>query len=344
MRIIYPKEIHESDDELRRQEQQLRGTKVVDRVRMLRLLKSGQAATLQAVGELLGYSRVQVTRWWEQYHREGLAELLVVRSSPGRPTRLTEAARAGIHAAMKRGEIATLKDAQRYLREQWQIHYASLNGIWRQWHRERTRKKTGRPRHRRASTKKQEEFRDHFAQHLTGMQRVMACDEGRFGLKSWHRRRWCPHGVRPPWLVDDQYQWLWVYVAVEPSTGVCVVWFLPSLQSASLTVFLQQLRQELGDARIGLVLDNAPSHHSHYVSWPAGISPLYLPPYSPELDPVEQVFRHLRQRLSNSFFATMEELQAALTTELRALWEHPQVLIQLTNYPWWQAGVNSIAS
>ena len=31
-------------------------------------------------------------------------------------------------------------------------------------------------------------------------------DEARFGLKSWHRRRWCPFGVRPPWVVQDKYE------------------------------------------------------------------------------------------------------------------------------------------
>jgi len=47
--------------------------------------------------------------------------------------------------------------------------------------------------------------------------RVLALDEARFGLKSWHRRRWCPCGHRPPWVVQDRYEWFWLYAAVEPA-------------------------------------------------------------------------------------------------------------------------------
>jgi hypothetical protein len=40
--------------------------------------------------------------------------------------------------------------------------------------------------------------------------RVWALDAARFGLKVWYRRRWCPEGLRPPWLDDAQYEWLWL--------------------------------------------------------------------------------------------------------------------------------------
>jgi hypothetical protein len=54
------------------------------------------------------------------------------------------------------------------------------------------------------------------------VERLFAMDEARFGLKSWHRRRWCPRGIRPPWVVEDRYEWLWLYAAVEPrTTGRC---------------------------------------------------------------------------------------------------------------------------
>jgi transposase len=43
-----------------------------------------------------------------------------------------------------------------------------------------------------------------------GVCRVLAFDEGRFGRKAWFRRRWCPLGVRPPWIVEDRYEWTWV--------------------------------------------------------------------------------------------------------------------------------------
>ena len=69
--------------------------------------------------------------------------------------------------------------------------------------------------------------------------------------------------------------------------------------------------------------------------------PLYLPPYSPELNPAEQIFRHLRKTLSNGIFTTLDELQNALIDELQRLWEHPTVVLHLTGYPWWVEAVKT---
>jgi len=69
--------------------------------------------------------------------------------------------------------------------------------------------------------------------------------------------------------------------------------------------------------------------------------PLYLPSYSLELNPAEQVFRHIRKHLSNTVFTTLDELQNALIAKLQQFWEYPKVLLQLTGYPWW---VEAIAS
>jgi transposase len=142
-------------------------------------------------------------------------------------------------------------------------------------------------------------------------------------------------GERPPWIVQDDYEWLWLYAAVEPTTGIGIFLFLPTVEGECLEIFLQHLRHELGDGPISVVLDSSGSHRSAQVSWPKEMHPLYLPPYSPELNPAEQIFRHLRKRLSNVIFTTVDELQQALITELELFWEHPTVLLHLTAYPWW---------
>ena len=91
--------------------------------------------------------------------------------------------------------------------------------------------------------------------------------------------------------------------AVEPSTGTGVFLLLPMVEGAcSRSCSCQRLHKELGEGSVAVVLDNAPSHHSGEVHWPAEMSPLSLPPYSPELNPAEQIFRHLRKRLSNRIF------------------------------------------
>jgi|SRR6516165_6672729 hypothetical protein len=84
------------------------------------------------------------------------------------------------------------------------------------------------------------------------LKRVVALDEGRFGLITWLHRRWCPLVERPPWIVQDEYEWLWLYAAVEPTTGTGAFLLLPTVEGTCLEIFLRHLRRELGKGPIGL--------------------------------------------------------------------------------------------
>ena len=179
------------------------------------------------------------------------------------------------------------------------------------------------------------------------VQRVFAMDEARFGLKVTHRRLWCPFGSRPPWPHEHQYQWFWLYAAVEPVSGTCVVLFLPHVDGICFQRFLEEVRQHTGSDTVGLVLDNSGSHTSGKVHWPGGIEKIALPPYSPELNPAERWFEALRRIFANAIFDTLEDLEAALTEALRPYWQIPAKLQRLVGYPWWchaVAGVNSNSS
>ncbi|CCF86034.1 helix-turn-helix domain-containing protein [Nitrolancea hollandica] len=150
-RVAYAELIQESVAELRREEKRLRGAITQPRIRMLRLLKAGQITSLRASTELLGYSLSQLYRWWTAYRQGGLARLLETHPRPGAPAKLTPAAWTGLEAELRAGRIATLRDAQCYLQEQWGIRY-SLNGIWYHLHQREARPKTGRRRHRQADS------------------------------------------------------------------------------------------------------------------------------------------------------------------------------------------------
>jgi transposase len=167
-------------------------------------------------------------------------------------------------------------------------------------------------------------------------------DEARFGLKSWHRRRWCPRGRRPPWVVEDRYEWLWLYAAVEPCSGQSFFLLLPCLDSRCFALFVKGLRRRYRRHRVGVVLDNSPSHTSHRVAWPRHMLPLRLPPYSPELNPVERFFKELRRRLANRIFASLESLERVVIRTLHHWQDSPRALSQLTFYPWWRDGLQAI--
>ena len=103
-------------------------------------------------------------------------------------------------------------------------------------------------------------------------------------------------------------------------------------------LFLAEFGNEVAGRRVGLVLDGSGSHRAA-TAWPAHLTPVPLPPYSPELNPAEQVFRAVRARLANRIFEDLAELEAALTEQLQGFWDRPATLRQLTAYPWWTRGL-----
>ncbi len=159
MRIKYPKAIQESEEELTRLEQRLRGQKTGDRVRMLRLLKSGAVKSLKDCAPMVGYSVSQLIRWWERYRAEGLAGVLKQQKPAGKASRLTPEAWAGLLQAMRAGHIATMQEARNYLEREWGISYKNGKSLWWLFKKHRVKWKTGRRRHQKANAEQQAAFK-----------------------------------------------------------------------------------------------------------------------------------------------------------------------------------------
>jgi transposase len=158
-KIDYPQVIKEDSQELEDLEKQHRYTHLFHRVKMLRLLKSGESTNLGEAAETLGYSRRQCQRWFLTYKREGLKELLVSRVHERGPTELiTEEAFEELEEAMKRGEIATISQAHRFLSDRG-VEYAHPESVGGLLRRRKVKLKTGRPRHEKADNEEQEAFK-----------------------------------------------------------------------------------------------------------------------------------------------------------------------------------------
>ena len=91
---------------------------------------------------------------------------------------------------------------------------------------------------------------------------MLAFDEARFGLINWHRRRYCPKGFRPPYIVRRSYTWTYLYAALEPTTGESFCLYLPGMDRGCLQSFLDQLSEAYPHHHLLVVLDGAPSHRS----------------------------------------------------------------------------------
>ncbi|MDX1545912.1 MAG: helix-turn-helix domain-containing protein [Rhodothermales bacterium] len=129
MRTHYPDQIRESAETLEQLERSLRGQALCDRVKMLRLLKTGVCDSRRTLAPILGYSERQLQRWWKTYKRGGLDLLLEEKAIGGSTERMTDAAWNALKREMREGRVQQLKEAQDYLLDRFGIEYQSLQGL-----------------------------------------------------------------------------------------------------------------------------------------------------------------------------------------------------------------------
>ena len=119
--------------------------------------------------------------------------------------------------------------------------------------------------------------------------------------------------MRPIATVRPGYQNFYVYSAVCPSTGEDITLFLPWVNTDMMNIFLEHLKETLDGHSCLLVLDQAGWHRSKDLRVPANIELIFLPPYSPELNPVERLWQWLkRHSMCNRFYNSLEEVMDAV--------------------------------
>ena len=138
-------------------------------------------------------------------------------------------------------------------------------------------------------------------------------DEARFGQHGTITRVWARVGTRPRAIRQTQYDSLYVWSAVCPETGDACGLITPKVNTGTMNVFLEQFARELPpDAHAVMVLDRAGWHTAGALEVPPNVTLVHLPPKSPELNPVENLWHYLRSHYwANRLYKTWDELKAA---------------------------------
>jgi hypothetical protein len=166
-------------------------------------------------------------------------------------------------------------------------------------------------------------------------------DESRFGRISQTIGCWAPVGCRP--VVPSQIvrEYSYAYTAACPLDGQTVSLILPDMSTDCLNLFLQELADRYPDHHLILVLDGAPSHRGKEQIIPDHMSLIPLPPYSPELNPVENFWKELKkQGFYNRVFSTLNDVENQLETMLKHFYDHPQLVQSIVGYPWILSALN----
>ena len=165
--------------------------------------------------------------------------------------------------------------------------------------------------------------------------RLLFQDEARFGRISDQRRCWAPWPLRP--IVGHQIVRQFVYglAAVSPFDGGLCSLVLPWLDAETMSMFLDYTAARFHHEHCLMVLDGAGWHTAGDLRVPPNMHLLRLPAYSPELNPVEHIWDHLRENyMSNRVFGSLGAVINQVSVGLRNLHRQPDLVRSLTCFDW----------
>lgn len=161
-------------------------------------------------------------------------------------------------------------------------------------------------------------------------------DEARIGQQGTVCRMWAEKGSCPRAIRQTNYKWTYLFGSVCPLTGQCHGWRMPYANTWIMNLYLKDFARQLpSNTHALMVMDGAGWHSSNDLEIPENVSILLLPPYSPELNPTELIWRHLRQRkLSNRLYPTIDDLEAAVDDTWLWISNQQEELSSLCLFPW----------
>jgi transposase len=303
------------------------------------------------IADLCGLSRASVFSLVKAV-REGGLQAISKRNSGGRP----EGWRKGVSAKVMKEfetklaahEFVTLQDAVRWLEQKHGIK-TSYNRVW-YW-----AKKLGgvvrvpRPSHSKKNPAAAEVFRRDLGSKLEALglpqgsrAKVWVMDEARFGLHTLLRKLWTLRGVRPIVSCQTRYEWDYLYGALEVTQGEAHFCQIGTVNLDCDRLYLQNLASSDPQA-VHVVIRDQAGFHLRDGDWrlPANVRIIDLPPYSPELNPCEQLWDLIKDQIGNRIFDTIEELRQAIDPILERWWSDAHAVLSLIGRPWLHLQANT---
>jgi hypothetical protein len=132
-----------------------------------------------------------------------------------------------------------------------------------------------------------------------------------------------------------RHEYTYAYAAVEPATGTMDALILPQVNTHCMQIFLDTVARRHPGERIVMVMDGAGWHSSKHLVAPVNMRLLPLPPYAPELNPVEHIWDELREKcFHNKVFDSIDALEDDLAMGLLAMENTPLVIQSIAQWPW----------
>ena len=163
----------------------------------------------------------------------------------------------------------------------------------------------------------------------------MFADEARFGRMNRPRPCWAPARIRPKVASQLIREYIYLYGAVSPQDGTCVYLIMPTSNTECFQAFLEVLSRRFARQDILLVLDGAPNHRSRQLVIPSNITLLPLPPYAPELNPKENLWDEIREKIFKNYaLKSIDAVYAKLNEAISYINRNPELVKSITPFPY----------
>jgi len=317
------------------------------RLQVIRLVAQHEL-TAQQIADAVGVCRASVFNYSAAFLDGGVAALLRRTHSGGPAPTVSTAVQADLVRGLAVGRWRRAADVQRWLAQRTgrtlalpTIYYwlGKVAGVL----------KVPRKAHVKQDPALVAEFRATLAQKLgaltAGAERVRlwVADEHRYGLLPVVRRAWALRGVRVTAPYATKYQWGYLYEALEvDGANAAELLFVPAVDKDVSALFLRQIAESDPTACHVVIWDQAGFHpRPGEAGVPANVRLVPLPPYSPELNPVEKLGDIWKDQICNELFPNLRRLEDRILAALEPFRVDPARVAQLIGDNWLTVQANS---
>ena len=155
-------------------------------------------------------------------------------------------------------------------------------------------------------------------------------DESRFGLFTRNGKALTAKGIKPICPFQQVFKNLWLFGAFSPITGDRFLLEMPHCNTINFQHFLEEFSKERPEEYKIIVLDNGAFHKAKTLKIPKNIGLIFLPPYSPELNPAEKIWANLKRKFTNKFCKNLADVSLFITESINSL--DKELIQKICNY------------
>lgn len=288
---------------------------------------------LDHVASAVGHARSTIQKWFDAYRLGGVEALLKDgrADNPGRADSVGPEARQAMEEGLKEGRWRTVPQMHADLSRDFGITL-KIGSLYNRLGKAGARLRVPRPRQNLQNPAEAVLFRQELCTRLEALNlparrpvRLWVLDEMRHGLHGFTRRVWGLPGHRLVAATQNVYQWGYVYGAVGLGLARSEFPLAETVDQAHLGYFYRHIGESDPPAVHVLIQDGGGFHLTDgHEGLPDNVRIITLPPYSPELNPVEGLWDQLKDSLCNRVFPSLSDQRDIIVSWLQSWWTDPR--------------------